>query len=353
MMEGDVMARSWKKWLVGFIAGMVMLVPTVAHAQPSISQQRHAIHEYLVQHNINGIVLVNGHHQQAMVIANRTDRKNAQRVTPNKLFPIASLQKLVTGLAVMSLVNHHQVTLRTPLSDYYSGISYANQITIFQLMTHHSGLRDLNNQPDKALKSERTRLKFGLSALQSTGDFSWKYADADFIMLAAIIRHASHHSYHYYVMHHVMQPAHIKRFQPAAATNAKAIPLNKGKSWTALTNQMSANFGAGDYLMTPKDYWRLVMTDVMKNHRFVYQLLRVQSTPGHEAYFGGVYVNDPIIHANGNYGPYNCCVWANVRTKQMVMFFTNNISYHQLRQTGSDLFNIYFGYPYVKGTNRP
>lgn len=339
--------------LLLIMVALAVLAPITGHAQSAATQKKQAIHQYLVQHQINGIVLVNGRHNQPLVIANRTDQKNSQSVSPNRLFPVASLQKLVTGLAIMSLVNHHQLMLRTPLSDYYSAIPYANQITVQHLMIHHSGLRDLKNLPSHALKTEKARLKFGLTSFQSTGNFSWKYSDADFIMLAAIIRHTSHHSYHRSVMHHVMKPAHVKDFKSASKTNLKAIPLNKGESPSTLLQQMSTNFGAGDYLMTPRDYWRLVMTDVLENPRFVHQLLRMQTTPGQESYFGGVYVNDPIIHANGNYGPYNCCMWANVRNKQMILFFANNISYHDLRNVGSDLFNIYFGYPYVKGTNQP
>ena len=340
------------KWVLPVITSLLVL-PITGNAKSSITPKQQAIRQYLVQHQINGVVLVNGRHKQPLVITNRTDQKDAQKVLPNRLFPIASLQKLVTGLAIMSLVYHHQVRLQTPLSDYYPDIPYADQITIQHLMIHHSGLRDLKNEPSHTLNSEKARLNFGLTSFQSTGDFSWKYSDADFIMLAAIIRHVSHRSYHRYVMQHVMRPAHVKKFKAASKTQINKIPLNTSESQSELLQQMSANLGAGDYLMTPRGYWRLVMTDVLGNPRFIHQLLRVQTTPGQESYFGGVYVNDPIIHANGNYGPYNCCMWANVRNKQMILFFANNISYHDLRNVGSDLFNIYFGYPYVKGTDQP
>lgn len=347
------MVKNRKAVFILIVLVLAVLVPTTGHAQSVAVQKRHAIRQYMVQHQINGIVLVNGHDHQPLVISNRTDQKNSQKVSANQLFPIASLQKLVTGLAIMSLVNHHQIKLQTPLSDYYSGIPYANQITVQHLMIHHSGLRDLKNQPARTLKGENARLKFGLTSFQSTGDFSWKYSDADFIVLAAIIRYASHRSYHHYVMQYVMKPAHVKKFKSATKNHVRIIPLNKNVSDDTLLQQMSANFGAGDYLMTPQDYWHLVMTDVLENPRLVHQLLRVQTTPGEESYFGGVYVNNPIIHANGNYGPYNCCMWANVHDKQMLLFFANNISYHDLRNVGGDLFNIYFGYPYVKGTNQP
>lgn len=333
---------------------LALLIPTTAFAKSSSVSHQRTIHQYLVQHQINGIVLVNSRHQQRpLVISNRAGRNQARRVSPNQLFPIASLQKLVTGLAIMSLVNHHQLQLRTTLSEYYPTIPNGNQITVQQLMMHHSGLRDVKSQPSHVLKSERARLKFGLSSFQSTGDFSWKYADADFIMLAAIIRHVSHQSYAHYVMTHVMKPAHVRTFKAAPQVRARELPVNKDESWSDILPQVSANFGAGDYLMTPRDYWRMVMTDVLSKPRFLHQLLRVHTTPGQESYFGGVYVNDPIIHANGSYGAYNCCLWANMRTKQMLIFFANNISYQDLRNAGGDLFQLYFGYPYVKGTDQP
>lgn len=71
---------------------------------------------YLHDHHINGIILVNGKRDQPLVLKNKITANPAQVVTPNALFPIGSLQKLITGVAIYQLVQRGELKWETPLS---------------------------------------------------------------------------------------------------------------------------------------------------------------------------------------------------------------------------------------------
>src|SRR5215472_8294140 len=69
----------------------------------------------------------------------------ATSVTPSTLFRIASTTKLLTGTAIMRLVEQGVLDLTTPISAWLPGFSFhqsnmADQITLQHLLSHTSGL---------------------------------------------------------------------------------------------------------------------------------------------------------------------------------------------------------------------
>ncbi|GAB3702137.1 hypothetical protein GCM10027592_31200 [Spirosoma flavus] len=66
-------------------------------------------------------------------------------VTNRSIFPINSCTKAFTGVAIMQLVEDGKVDLSAPVSRYLDGLPQAWQpVTIRQLLTHVSGLPDIN-----------------------------------------------------------------------------------------------------------------------------------------------------------------------------------------------------------------
>lgn len=342
-------------WLLMTSVAVVDLPrPTAAlassHQATTDSQQQ--LKQLLHQHHINGIILINGTHQQPTVISNHSLRGHAGTVKADQLFPIASLQKLMTGLAIMQLVDQGQLSLTSSVSDFYPSIVFSNQITIQQLMMHHSGLRDLNKLPANNLKTEKQRLQFGQDNFQSTGNFNWTYADSDFVLLAGIIRQVSGQSYARYLRTKVLPKKVSRHFQPLQAVRQSAVPT-ANLSWSNLLTKMAIVPGSGDYFMTPRAYWQFVMQRLLDQPEVMQQFANQQRICGQETYFGGIYINQPIIHANGNFGNYSCAMYANYQQRKMVMIFADNLPYPQLRQINQQLFKEYFGYRYIKGTNQP
>lgn len=72
-------------------------------ADPSDRQAQNQLHDYLKSRHINGVMLVNGKGSKSITMTNRETTNKREIVSANQLFPIASLQKIMTGTAIYQL----------------------------------------------------------------------------------------------------------------------------------------------------------------------------------------------------------------------------------------------------------
>lgn len=314
-------------------------------AAKKIDQQTQAkLKGYLHDRQINGLILVNGKGKQPLVIRNTTTTDRKQVIKENQLFPIGSLQKFITGVATYQLVQKKGFDWNTQLSKYYPQIPGSNQITVQQLMTHTSGLQNDGAVPDRPLKSEKEQENFFLHHFKVTNNHNWNYEDIDFEMLAAIIRHQTHQSYYHYVTKTIFKPLKLHQFKMIYRVKPSQIPntMLDGVTWQQVSLTASSEIGAGDLLVSPIDYWNFIYNGVLKNQHLINTFIS-QPKSQREAYFGGVYFQGNTIRANGSEPGYNCCFFADYKTKRTLMLFTNNIDYKTLRQSADDLYQIYYG----------
>lgn len=75
-----------------------------------------------------------------------SDKERQTAVTPLTLFGVGSVSKVITGIAIMQLVEQGLIDLDAPLEDYIPGFNYkthfpdTESITIRMIMSHQSGL---------------------------------------------------------------------------------------------------------------------------------------------------------------------------------------------------------------------
>lgn len=330
--------------LVVIFLAAIFYFPKRADAKAVDRKTQTELKNYLRNNQINGIILVNGKGSRPLVLQNSVTTKREQVVKPTRLFPIGSLQKLITGVAIYHLVKRSDLDWNTPLSKYYPQINGSNQITIHQLMTHTSGLQNDGTLPKKILRKERDQEKFFLDHFTVINNHDWNYQDIDFEMLAAMIRRQTHSSYYHYVRNNIFRPLklHQLRMIYQAKRSQVVSTMQPGVTWQMLTQTASAEMGAGDLLISPLDYWDFIYKEVLGNQKLM-QSFASQPTSQREAYFGGVYFQGDVIHANGNEPGYNSCLFADYRNKRVLLFFANNIDYHTLRRVGEELYEIYYG----------
>lgn len=293
---------------------------------------------YLHDHHINGIILVNGKKDQPVVLRNKLTTNPAQVVTPNALFPIGSLQKLITGVAVYQLVQKGELKWSTPLSKYYPQIQGSDQITLQQLMTHTSGLQNDGALPKKTLNNEQSQERFFLHHFKNTANHDWNYQDIDFEILGAIIRQRTHGGYYHYIKKTILKPLNHHQLKPRKVLQT----MQPGMTWQMLSQAASSEIGAGDLLLSPLNYWNFIYHGVLSKPKLIKNFAN-QPKSQREAYFGGIYFQGTVIRANGSEPGYNCCFFADYKTKRTLMLFTNNIDYQTLRQTAEELYEIYYG----------
>lgn len=345
------------------VLGVVIMtcIPTVllksAKASTITTHQRQAIKDALKRENANAIVMV-GSTKKTIIVSNQVTvgEGKAATVSTNKLFPIASFQKAITGIAIQQLINQHQLSLNTKLSKYLPEIPNSQQITVRNLLTHTSGLADRSQIAKQPLRSENESVQFtkqNYKVINQPGQ--WHYANVNYGLLAIIVSKVSHESYETYVKKNIFKANNLKgmkffnqlkspkQLNPSLTDQQFKLDPQETDSWRYLQREMSAEFGAGQILATPTSYWQFINNVVLRKKGILKEYQHIKFQANDNPYYGGFYLHPNELHANGSYDGYACTIFANTKTNQIIILFSNNITLKQCRNLGYDLYHIYFG----------
>lgn len=142
-------------------------------------------------------------------------------------FNLGSMNKMFTSVAIAQLVEQGKLaytdTLLKVLPDYPNK-EVAAKITVHHLLTHTSGLSDYFNS--KFMETSKDRFRtikdflplFTGEPLQFEPGTSWRYSNAGFMVLGAIVEKVSGQNYFDYVREHI--------YQPAGMTNTDAYEMD-------------------------------------------------------------------------------------------------------------------------------
>jgi CubicO group peptidase (beta-lactamase class C family) len=139
-------------------------------------------------------------------VPNRTDTK----------FNLGSMNKMFTSVAIAQLAEAGKLSYNDPISKYlpdYPNKAVSEKVTIHQLLTHTSGVGDYFN--DKFMEASKTRFVeikdyfplFVDNPLLFEPGTKWRYSNAGFIVLGAIVEKVSGQNYFDYVREHIYKPA--------------------------------------------------------------------------------------------------------------------------------------------------
>jgi D-alanyl-D-alanine carboxypeptidase len=150
------------------------------------------------------------------------------RNTPQTRYRIASVTKLFTAVLVMQLVERHRLSLTDTLAHALPGYSGEGreQITVYQLLTATSGLRDFGGDHEEAYKAPWTdaelveRFCSGPLAFRPGSKFS--YNNADYYLLGKILEAAYRQPFSNLLAEQILQPLNLR--DTGMAQNAKIIP---------------------------------------------------------------------------------------------------------------------------------
>lgn len=141
--------------------------------------------------------------------------------SPDTPFPIGSLTKSFTALAVMQLVEAGKIQLDAPVNSFLPWFQENDPgppgITVRQLLNHTSGLSsasgwiplaDFDNRPEAAELQARALTAESYS--HNPGS-KFEYSNTNYNLLGLIIEAASGERYADYVQNHIFQPLHMTR----------------------------------------------------------------------------------------------------------------------------------------------
>jgi CubicO group peptidase (beta-lactamase class C family) len=143
---------------------------------------------------------------RAFNVPNRVDTK----------FNIASMNKMFTAIAVAQLAEQGKLSFDDPVGKYlpdFPNTRVAEKVTLHHLLTHTSGMGDY--MTSEKWEAVRLRIKkvqdyfplFAADPLSFEPGQKWKYSNAGYIVLGAIIEKVSGQSYFDYVREHIFKPA--------------------------------------------------------------------------------------------------------------------------------------------------
>ena len=143
------------------------------------------------------------------------DRERGVANTPLTQFRVGSMNKMVTAVAALQLVQAGALRLDVPLGTYlpdYPNAAVASKVTPHHLLTHTGGTGDIFGPEYDARRSELRTVAdylqlYGTRGLQFEPGTKWAYSNYGFILLGAIIERVAGTSYYDYVAARVLAPA--------------------------------------------------------------------------------------------------------------------------------------------------
>lgn len=249
---------------------IICLFQAVAFAQ-SISEK---LDEYLKAAEkagiFNGSVLVV---QKGITLLNKGyGFKNAETKTlndSNTIFQIGSVTKQFTSAIILKLAEQNKLTLQDKLSKYFPDLSFADKITIEQLLSHTSGIFNYTNDTafirtgsDQPADRQKIFSLFKDKPLDFEPGSKFSYTNSGYMLLGYIIEKVTGKKYEEVVRNYIFNPLGMthsgfdfKRLQsPDKATGYYVLSGNVVIQAKAVDSSVS--FSAGAMYSTTGDLFK-------------------------------------------------------------------------------------------------
>jgi CubicO group peptidase (beta-lactamase class C family) len=182
-----------------------------------------AIEQYLDQRSaagdLSGVVLIAKDDQILFQKAyGFADREAAKRNTIETKFHIASVGKMFTAVAIGQLVKAGKLSFDDTVAKVlpeYPNQEIARKVTIRQLLTHSAGLGTFFESPGfvkgKTYRSSTEEIEvYKDEKLFFEPSTRWRYSNAGYSLLGAIIEHVSGKTYLEYIRENILNPVGMK-----------------------------------------------------------------------------------------------------------------------------------------------
>jgi D-alanyl-D-alanine carboxypeptidase len=186
-------------------------------------------------------------------------------VTPETRFPIGSITKSFTGLAVMQLVNAGKVDLDKPAGLYLPDLPEPDRsVSVHYLLNHTSGIPNYTDLPNfpmanpVGLTRQQVIAYFETLPLQFPSGTRFSYTNSGTYLLGLIVESASGQSYDRYVTDHVLRPFGMTEtgfdaHDDGAANRARGYNLTADGFGPAPLYDFEIPFSAGSIVSTSGD----------------------------------------------------------------------------------------------------
>lgn len=224
---------------------------------------------YVAGKNFTGVVLIA---KGGKVLMNKgygmADYELNVPNTSETMFHIASVSKPFSALAILQLAEQGKLGLDDPVEKYVPGFPHGDKITLRHLLTHTSGIANINNFPEyNSLQRLQQTPKSLVDAFKDKPlDFEpgakYAYSNSNYNLLAYILEKVAYKPYGEYLAENIFSPlgmthtfhhgdAHLLIPHRAAGyspVKADCLELADYVDWSSKTGNGSLVTTAGDLL---------------------------------------------------------------------------------------------------------
>jgi CubicO group peptidase (beta-lactamase class C family) len=231
--------------------------------------------------------------------------------SPKTRFMLASVSKQFTAASILLLEERGKLRLDDPLSKYLpSTPAVWGKITIFNLLTHTSGIPNYTSFPEAAFSTPTTPDKQIATFINKPLDFSpgqrWSYSNSNYVLLGYLIQRISGESYGAFLRENIFLPLGM-RDSGYDSRRSEALAIGYytpgDKPIPAPPIEPSAGFAAGGLYSTTRDL--LIWERALFGGRVISSSsLKKMTTPFKNGYALGLIVdkaNGPISIWHGGF----------------------------------------------------
>jgi len=187
-------------------------------------------------------------------------------VDPDTRFRIGSITKTFTATLIFQLIEEGELALDTKLARFFPGIPHAGEITIEQMLDHHSGIFSLTEAPDYFDWSGTPQTRDALVARIRDHDPAFApgergaYSNSNYLLLGFIVEDVTGRPFADVLAARIVEPlalAHTGVGGPIEPARNQAASLLWEGRWTAgPETDLSVPGAAGAMVSTPTDLCR-------------------------------------------------------------------------------------------------
>lgn len=340
---------------------LLFAIASPTYAQDIPRKIDELIRTYAAADKFNGTVLVAAH--GSVIFEKGYGYRDAHAKSLNDastIFQLASVSKQFTAVAVLKLVELHQLSLSDKLKKFYPDFPRADSITIEQLLTHTSGIHDFasDNASDNVSMTSATETTLIARFRDKPFDFSpgkgWRYSNSGYSLLAFIIQKVSGMTYEAAVRKYIFEPlemthsgfdfAHLPKTHRAIGYSL----LNDTAQVRSYIADSSVTIGAGSIYSTVGDLYKWHRG--LQEHRIVSRdLMERAYTPKAVNYGFGVMVDSMfgrrVVAHSGDIGGFTTYL-ARVTEDDICIVLLDNTEHVNMQTIARKIIAILYNQPY-------
>lgn len=186
--------------------------------------------------------------------------------TSKTKFCIASITKSITVMSILILVDQGKLRIEDVLTQYIEDFPNGDNVTIYHLITHTSGIFNINEHPQYTTLSndfntlEELINKFKYEPFVYEPGSKFKYCNSGYIILAYIIEKVSGMTYDEFINENILEKLSLKdtgSFKREDILKNKASGYSKGQNSiiNSKTRNSSIAVGTGNLYSTVEDIY--------------------------------------------------------------------------------------------------